>query len=289
MQYRTVRPYKRILIIANDTDIGLIVLGIEGSIVLQWYWRWQTVVLFGIGGINLRNISINGISSALRCLPPRQLFPHSLPWQGQITHPSFPGKGKKSAYAKWSTRPELATTLCHLKDKPETPSSDDIAVIESFVISLYSVSCTQTVVNQARQQIFAQSSRTFEYCITLYFRGRKISRKVNLKYFREKIFSRIYCSRENIFPRKYLPAKISSRENIFPRKYPPAKIVCLFRQRSFLFAVCCPVIGDTGSRPNVRSWIRITPAQQWHNSHHFESRSFLYLADEKYSARFFLK
>ena len=91
------------------------------------------------------------------------------------------------------------------------------------------------------------------YCITLYFRGRKISRKVNLKYFREKIFSRIYCSRENIFPQKYLLTKISSRENIFPRKYPPAKIVCLFRQRSFLFAVCCPVIGDTGSRPNVRS------------------------------------
>ena len=62
------------------------------------------------------------------------------------------------------------------------------------------------------------------YCITLYFRGRKISRKVNLKYFREKIFSRIYCSRENIFPRKYLPAKISSRENILSRKYLPAKI-----------------------------------------------------------------
>ena len=51
-----------------------------------------------------------------------------------------------------------------------------------------------------------------------------ISRKVNLKYFREKIFSRIFCSRENIFPRKYLPAKISSRENIFSRKYPLAKI-----------------------------------------------------------------
>ena len=60
------------------------------------------------------------------------------------------------------------------------------------------------------------------YCITLYFRGRKISRKVNLKYFREKIFSRIYCSRENFFPRKYLLAKISSRENILPRKYFPA-------------------------------------------------------------------
>ena len=134
-----------------------------------------------------------------------------------------------------------------------------------------------------------------EYCITLYFRVRKISRKVNMKYFREKIFSRIYCSRENIFPRKYLPAKISSRENIFSRKYPlakissrennypPAKIVCLFRQRSFLFAVCCPVIGDTGSG------IRFRPVQQWHNSCHFESRSFLYLANKKHSAQFFLK
>ena len=48
-------------------------------------------------------------------------------------------------------------------DKPETPSSDDIAVTESFVISLYSIYCTLTDVNQARQQIFAQSSCTFEY------------------------------------------------------------------------------------------------------------------------------
>ena len=50
------------------------------------------------------------------------------------------------------------------------------------------------------------------YCITPYFRGRTISRKVNLRYFREKIFSLL-------FTRKFLPAKISSRENIFPRKY----------------------------------------------------------------------
>ena len=47
-------------------------------------------------------------------------------------------------------------------DKPVTPSSDDIAVIERFAISLYSVS-SLTAVNQARQQIFAQSFRTFEY------------------------------------------------------------------------------------------------------------------------------
>ena len=43
------------------------------------------------------------------------------------------------------------------------PSSDDIAVIESSVISVYSVSRTLTDVNQTQQQIFAQSSLTFEY------------------------------------------------------------------------------------------------------------------------------
>ena len=132
------------------------------------------------------------------------------------------------------------------------------------------------------------------YCITLYFRGRKISRKVNFKYFREKIFSRIYCSRENIFPRKYLPAKISSRENILSRKYLPAKISSrenifprLFpcRKYSRLVGLGYAVIEDTGSRPNVRFWIRIKPAQPLHISYHFESRSFLFLPDEKHSAQ----
>ena len=75
----------------------------------------------------------------------------------------FSGTGKKSAYAKWCTRPDLTTALCHLMQRPLTLSSEDIQVIESFVISLYSASCPLTEVNQARQQIFARSSRTFEY------------------------------------------------------------------------------------------------------------------------------
>ena len=66
--------------------------------------------------------------------------------------------------------------------------------------------------NEAATALFAN-----KYCITRYFRGRKFSRKMNLRYFHGKIFSRIYCSRENIFPRKCLLAKISSRENTFPR------------------------------------------------------------------------
>ena len=75
----------------------------------------------------------------------------------------FSGTEKVSAYAKWSARPELTTTLWYLMYKPETPSSDGIAVIESFLITLYLVYCTLTDVKQARQQIFAESPHAFEY------------------------------------------------------------------------------------------------------------------------------
>ena len=105
--------------------------------------------------------------SAVRCLPPRQkLFPHTMHWHDQITHPSFLARERnlltQNGARGLSSQP-VSTTHCHLMDKPETHYSDDIAVIESFVISLYSVSCTLTDVNPARQKIFAQSSRTFEY------------------------------------------------------------------------------------------------------------------------------
>ena len=70
---------------------------------------------------------------------------------------------------------------------------------------------------------------------------------------REEILSRINCSHENSFPRKYLPAQISSREKIPSRKYLPAKISS--RENIFLFAVCCPVNGDTGSRPKLTLYL----------------------------------
>ena len=116
---------------------------------------------FGIGN-KLRNISIHDICSTMFSAKTKALPTfHAL--TGSDNTSFFSGTGKKSAYAKWSMRPELTIMLYHLMDKPERPSSDDIAVIESFIISLYSVSCTLTDVNQARQKIFAQSSRTFEY------------------------------------------------------------------------------------------------------------------------------
>ena len=52
--------------------------------------------------------------------------------------------------------------VMHLMDMLEILSSDHIAVTGSFVISVYSRYRTLTNVNQTYQQIFAQSSHTFE-------------------------------------------------------------------------------------------------------------------------------
>ena len=64
---------------------------------------------------------------------------------------------------KWQNISIYDSFVMHLMYKLETPSSDDIAVTESYAISLYSVSRILTDVNQTDKQIFSQSSSTFEY------------------------------------------------------------------------------------------------------------------------------
>ena len=116
---------------------------------------------FGIGK-KLRYISIHDIC---KVMSPAKV--HALPAFHALTGCDntslFSSTGEKSAYGKWDTRPDLTTALCHLMERPLILSSEDIKAIESFVVSLYSVTCPLMEVNQARQQIFAQSSRTFEY------------------------------------------------------------------------------------------------------------------------------
>ena len=73
--------YKR-RIVSNGNDTDIIVLGIS---------------LFSYIGADKLLVSLVSncgtfqfMTSAVRCLPPRQnLFPYSMPWQDQITHPSF--------------------------------------------------------------------------------------------------------------------------------------------------------------------------------------------------------
>ena len=110
--------YKHILIIANDNDIIVLGISVFGGIGADKVW-----VKFGIGN-KLRNISIHDICSTMSSDKAKALPAfHAL--AGSDNTSFFSGTVKKSAYAKWGTRPELTATLCHMMDKPETLSSDE--------------------------------------------------------------------------------------------------------------------------------------------------------------------
>ncbi len=148
--------YKNVLIIASDTDVVVLAISFFTEICAEKLW-----VSFGMGK-KLRYISIHDICSTMS--PAKA---HALPafhaQTGCDNTSFFSGTGKKSAYLKWATRPELTTVLCYLMDRPLALTSADIEVFESYVVSLYSSTCPLMEVNHARKQIFSQSSRSFEY------------------------------------------------------------------------------------------------------------------------------
>ncbi len=148
--------YKNVLIIANDTDVVVLAISFFTEIGAEKLW-----VSFGMGK-KLRYISIHDICSTMSPAKARALPAfHAL--TGCDNTSFFSGTGKKSAFLKWATRPELTTALCYLMDRPLALTSADIEVFESYVVSLYSSTCPLMEVNHAHKQIFAQSSRSFEY------------------------------------------------------------------------------------------------------------------------------
>ena len=123
--------YQRIRIAANDTDV--IVLRISFFIDTDADKLWVDLES-DCGTFQL-------MTSAVGLLTISPTKAKALPAFHALTESEntsfFSATGKKSARGQ---RPEFKSTpFCHLMDKPETPSSDDIAVIKSFVISLYPV------------------------------------------------------------------------------------------------------------------------------------------------------
>ena len=115
--------------------------------------------------------------------------------------------GRKPA---WAAHHELTDTMPGLANKPELDSTLDSIHVERLDSRALDSILYNTLFS--REEIFAK----IEFEI--------FSRKLNLRYFREKIFSREDIFANILFTRKYLPAKISSREDILPRKFPIAKI-----------------------------------------------------------------
>ena len=145
------------------------------------------------------------------------------------------------------------------------PAPDDIVYPRTHLLYMYVHSCAANIAGY----------RLYNYCITLYFRGKWIWNIFARRYFREYTVHAEISSRENIFPRKYLLAKISSRENILARK----SFACFVSVASFsLFAARwsgTPVAGLTldlefasdrrnnGIIPTISNLDRVPISSRW--------------------------
>jgi hypothetical protein len=87
---------------------------------------------------------------------------HSL--TGCDTTSQFLGCGKKTAWAAWTSLPDLTDTLVALTEDPTLFSTDSVHMqrIERFVVLMYSKGCGVARVNEARHRLFTNGSRSLE-------------------------------------------------------------------------------------------------------------------------------
>ena len=140
-----------------DSDVVVLAIRFFDTLGLSKLW-----VGFG-SGKKYRDIPVHTIGSSLGrskslALP---LF-HSL--TGCDTNSQFLGCGKKTAWAAWTSIPELTDTLVELTRDPNlfTLESVHMQRIERFVVLMYSKGCGSADVNTARHRLFTNGSRSLE-------------------------------------------------------------------------------------------------------------------------------
>ncbi|KAL8561604.1 hypothetical protein ACOMHN_024839 [Nucella lapillus] len=140
-----------------DSDVVVLTIRFFESLGLSELW-----VGFGTGK-NYRDIPVHTIYSDLGpskslALP---LF-HSL--TGCDTTSQFLGCGKKTAWAEWTSIPDLTDTLVALTHDPDLFSLESVHMqrLERFVIVMYSKGCSAADVNTARYQLFSTGCKLLE-------------------------------------------------------------------------------------------------------------------------------
>jgi hypothetical protein len=147
--------YKRIMIRTVDTDVVVLAVGNFRKLLVDELW-----MAFGVGK-HLKYLPVHNIANVLteeqcEALP----FFHAV--TGCDTVSFVAGRGKKTAWNAWRSLPEMTKTFRHLSTPQNQVSLEDVHALEQFVIIQYSRTCPFTSVNEARQSIFAQGTRSIE-------------------------------------------------------------------------------------------------------------------------------
>lgn len=74
----------------------------------------------------------------------------------------FSSKSKKSAWHTWSVFPEVTKSFLEIANVPSELSADCKENIERFAVLLYDRGSELSSVDEARQQLFCQRSRTLD-------------------------------------------------------------------------------------------------------------------------------
>lgn len=147
--------YRKILIRTVDTDVVVLAVSRLQDLNVDEIW-----IAFGTGK-HFRYLPIHSIAEQLgpqrsKALP---MF-HSI--TGCDTVSFFSGRGKTSAWDVWSVFPQITDTFSMLASVPEEIPEQAMALVERFVVLLYSRTSSQTTVNKARQELFSKGNRSLE-------------------------------------------------------------------------------------------------------------------------------
>ncbi len=155
--YSSEEGHTRILIHANDTDVLVLCIAFFHTLSLDELW-----IAFAQGK-RRRYVPVHAICEHFADKEMMTALPIFHALTGSDT--SFlAGIGKKTAFQRWMTTPELTSKLLELlRVRTEADLTNElITALESFVVSLYSTSCPHSDLNKAQHYLFAKGARSFE-------------------------------------------------------------------------------------------------------------------------------
>ena len=150
------KGYNKIMIRTVDTDVVVLAVAHVRMLDVQELW-----VSFGVGKHH-RYLPAHSMASSLTAEQCHALlFFHA--FTGCDTVSYLAGRGKRTSWNAWKlTDKDITETFRLLSTPQSTISQEHSQHLERFVVILYSRTCPLKTVNEARQSIFAQGTRTIE-------------------------------------------------------------------------------------------------------------------------------
>ena len=148
---------RKIVIRTVDTDVVVLAIANVHKLDVDELW-----IAFGVGK-HMRYLPIHNITQSSLSREQCEALPFFHAVTGCDTVSFFAGKGKKTAFQAWKSFPDVTSVFQLLSSPKESISEEEMEKIERFIIIMYSRTCPLSNINDARQAIFAQGTKTIDH------------------------------------------------------------------------------------------------------------------------------